>query len=145
MTARAMLPSSSAITIQLGGGVSMITFVNTVPISENRAVNRCVRWCCPPATCFCKLALHKPVALPLFGLLLPAHCWCVHASVHACVLAHTWSWCDISLTFASTRFALIRNFAGWEGFDGYARNAMFKILGEDKVWHSPNECDGCSI
>jgi hypothetical protein len=27
----------------------------------------------------------------------------------------------------------VRNFAGWEGFDGYARNAMFKILGEDKV------------
>jgi len=40
--AKAMLPSSSAITIQLGAGVSMITFVNTVPISENRAVNRCV-------------------------------------------------------------------------------------------------------
>jgi hypothetical protein len=31
------------------------------------------------------------------------------------------------------RFALIRNFAGWEGFDCWARNAMFKILGEDKV------------
>lgn len=31
------------------------------------------------------------------------------------------------------RFALVRNFAGWEGFDGWARNAMFKILGEDKV------------
>lgn len=31
------------------------------------------------------------------------------------------------------RFCLIRNFAGWEGFNGYARNAMFKILGEDKV------------
>ncbi|WIA21123.1 hypothetical protein OEZ85_005438 [Tetradesmus obliquus] len=70
VTAKAMLPSSSAITIQLGGGVRMITFVNTVPISENRCVNR---------------------------------------------------------------FALVRNFAGWEGFDGYARNAMFKILGEDKV------------
>jgi hypothetical protein len=41
--AKAMLPSSSAITIQLGGGVSMITFVNTVPISEHRAVNRCAR------------------------------------------------------------------------------------------------------
>jgi hypothetical protein len=27
----------------------------------------------------------------------------------------------------------VRNFAGWEGFDGWARNAMFKILGEDKV------------
>ncbi|KAF6263226.1 hypothetical protein COO60DRAFT_1267627 [Scenedesmus sp. NREL 46B-D3] len=70
VTAKAMLPSSSAITIQLGSGVKMITFVNTVPISENRCVNR---------------------------------------------------------------FALVRNFAGWEGFDGYARNAMFKILGEDKV------------
>ena len=38
--AKAMLPSSSSITIQLGAGVSMITFVNTVPISENRCVNR---------------------------------------------------------------------------------------------------------
>jgi len=31
------------------------------------------------------------------------------------------------------RFALVRNFAGWDGFDGWARKAMFKILGEDKV------------
>lgn len=31
------------------------------------------------------------------------------------------------------RFCLIRNFAGWEGFDAWARRAMFKILGEDKV------------
>jgi hypothetical protein len=38
--AKAMLPSSSAITIQLGAGVKMITFVNTVPISENRCINR---------------------------------------------------------------------------------------------------------
>jgi hypothetical protein len=37
------------------------------------------------------------------------------------------------LPAACCRFALVRNFAGWEGFDGYARNAMFKILGEDKV------------
>jgi len=51
-------------------GVQMITFVNTTPIDENRAINR---------------------------------------------------------------FCLIRNFAGWEGFDGWARSAMFKILGEDKV------------
>lgn len=70
VTARAMLPSSSAITIQLGAGVSMITFVNTVPINANRAVNR---------------------------------------------------------------FCLIRNFAGWEGFDAWARQAMFRILNEDKV------------
>jgi hypothetical protein len=40
VTAKALLPSSSAITIQLGSGVRMITFVNTVPISENRCVNR---------------------------------------------------------------------------------------------------------
>ena len=38
--AKAMLPSSSAITIQLGAGVSMITFVNTVPINDNKCVNR---------------------------------------------------------------------------------------------------------
>jgi hypothetical protein len=43
VTAKAMLPSSSAITIQLGAGVRMITFVNTVPINENKCVNRCVR------------------------------------------------------------------------------------------------------
>lgn len=41
------------------------------------------------------------------------------------LLLHSW--------FVWRRFALIRNFAGWEGFDGWARNAMFKILGEDKV------------
>jgi hypothetical protein len=29
-----------AITMQLGSGVRMITFVNTVAISENRCVNR---------------------------------------------------------------------------------------------------------
>lgn len=69
-SAKAMLPSSSSITITLGGGVSMITFVNTVPISATRCVNR---------------------------------------------------------------FCLVRNFAGWHGFDGWARRAMFKILGEDKV------------
>ncbi len=34
---------------------------------------------------------------------------------------------------AVNRFCLIRNFAGWEGFDSWARSAMFKILGEDKV------------
>lgn len=38
-----------------------------------------------------------------------------------------------SILLRCRRFCLIRNFAGWEGFDGYARNAMFKILGEDKV------------
>lgn len=40
VVAKAMLPSSSAITIQLGAGVRMITFVNTVPISENKCINR---------------------------------------------------------------------------------------------------------
>jgi hypothetical protein len=39
----------------------------------------------------------------------------------------------LSCWYIDCRFALIRNFAGWEGFDGWARNAMFKILGEDKV------------
>jgi len=70
VTARAFLPSTSAVTIELAHGVSMITFVNTVPISETRSINR---------------------------------------------------------------FCLIRNFLGWDGFDDYARNQMFKILGEDKV------------
>jgi phenylpropionate dioxygenase-like ring-hydroxylating dioxygenase large terminal subunit len=68
--ARAMLPSTSSITIRLGAGVSMVTFVSTVPIDEKRAVNR---------------------------------------------------------------FCLVRNFAGFSGFDGWARRAMFKILGEDKA------------
>ncbi len=31
------------------------------------------------------------------------------------------------------RFCLIRNFAGSSAFDSWARNAMFRILGEDKV------------
>ncbi|KAL6764272.1 hypothetical protein V8C86DRAFT_1683936 [Haematococcus lacustris] len=66
----AHLPSTSSIKISLGAGVQMITFVNTVPVSASRAINR---------------------------------------------------------------FCLIRNFAGWEGFDRWARNAMFKILSEDKV------------
>lgn len=70
VTAKAMLPSTSAVTIELAHGVSMITFVNTVPISETKCVNR---------------------------------------------------------------FCLIRNFAGWEGFDDYARRSMLKILGEDKA------------
>jgi phenylpropionate dioxygenase-like ring-hydroxylating dioxygenase large terminal subunit len=68
--ARAMLPSTSSITIKLGAGVSMVTFVSTVPIDNKRAVNR---------------------------------------------------------------FCLVRNFAGFSGFDGWARRAMFKILGEDKA------------
>lgn len=38
--ARAMLPSTSAVKITLAYGVSMITFVNTVPISADRAINR---------------------------------------------------------------------------------------------------------
>lgn len=40
VTARAFLPSTSAVTIELAHGVSMITFVNTVPITETRSINR---------------------------------------------------------------------------------------------------------
>eukprot|EP00775_Hariotina_reticulata_P003369 gene3369-3644_t len=40
VTAKAMLPSTSAVTIELAHGVKMITFVNTVPINEHRAINR---------------------------------------------------------------------------------------------------------
>lgn len=68
--ARAYLPSTSYVRIQLGAGVSMITFVNTVPIDEKRSINR---------------------------------------------------------------FCLIRNFAPWAIFDPWARNSMYRILGEDKV------------
>lgn len=39
----------------------------------------------------------------------------------------------ISETKSINRFALIRNFGGWEGFDSYARGQMFKILGEDRA------------
>lgn len=38
--ARALLPSTSYNKITLGAGVQFIVFVNTVPIDENRAVNR---------------------------------------------------------------------------------------------------------
>ena len=40
VTARAMLPSTSTISFTLGGGLSFLTFVNTVPISATRSVNR---------------------------------------------------------------------------------------------------------
>eukprot|EP00879_Flechtneria_rotunda_P001340 GHRR01001490.1.p1 GENE.GHRR01001490.1~~GHRR01001490.1.p1 ORF type:complete len:182 (+),score=48.78 GHRR01001490.1:390-935(+) len=40
VTAKAMLPSTSAVHIELAHGVKMITFVNTVPITEDRAINR---------------------------------------------------------------------------------------------------------
>ncbi len=40
VTARALLPSTSVITFTLGAGLSFTTFVNTVPISEGRTVNR---------------------------------------------------------------------------------------------------------
>lgn len=40
VTVSAMLPSTSAVKITLGRGVSMVTFVNTVPIDANRSVNR---------------------------------------------------------------------------------------------------------
>jgi phenylpropionate dioxygenase-like ring-hydroxylating dioxygenase large terminal subunit len=77
VTAKAFLPSTSMISFTLGNGLSFITFVNTVPISENKCVNR---------------------------------------------------------------FALVRNLA-WDrtgtfnasAWDGWARKAMMKILGEDKV------------
>lgn len=67
--AKAMLPSTSLIRIKLGLGVEMITFVNTVPISVNKAINR---------------------------------------------------------------FALVRNFATSDLFDGWANQAMMRILQEDK-------------
>jgi len=40
ITARATLPSTSMISFSLAGGLSFITFVNTVPISPGRAINR---------------------------------------------------------------------------------------------------------
>lgn len=77
VTAKAFLPSTSMISFTLGNGLSFITFVNTVPVSENKSVNR---------------------------------------------------------------FALVRNLA-WDRtgtfnanvWDAWARKAMMKILGEDKV------------
>ncbi|KAL0046822.1 hypothetical protein WJX82_010864 [Trebouxia sp. C0006] len=40
VTAQALLPSTSVISFTLGNGLSFTTFVNTVPISGNRTVNR---------------------------------------------------------------------------------------------------------
>ena len=40
VVAKAMLPSTSYVLINLAGGVQMITFVNTVPIDEHRSINR---------------------------------------------------------------------------------------------------------
>ncbi|GLC44619.1 hypothetical protein PLESTB_001326400 [Pleodorina starrii] len=38
--ARGLLPSTSYVKITLGGGIQMITYVNTVPIDEHRSINR---------------------------------------------------------------------------------------------------------
>lgn len=40
VTAKALLPSTSVISFTLGNGLSFITFVNTVPISANKTINR---------------------------------------------------------------------------------------------------------
>lgn len=40
VTAKALLPSTSVISFTLGGGLSFTTFVNTVPISATRTINR---------------------------------------------------------------------------------------------------------
>ncbi|CAK0786996.1 hypothetical protein CVIRNUC_010212 [Coccomyxa viridis] len=40
VTAQALLPSTSVISFTLGNGLSFTTFVNTVPINENRTINR---------------------------------------------------------------------------------------------------------
>lgn len=40
VTAKAFLPSTSVISFTLGNGLSFSTFVNTVPINDNRSVNR---------------------------------------------------------------------------------------------------------
>jgi phenylpropionate dioxygenase-like ring-hydroxylating dioxygenase large terminal subunit len=77
VTAKAFLPSTSMISFTLGNGLSFITFVNTVPISENKSVNRFT-------------------------------------------LVRNLAW-DRTGTF---------NASAW---DGWARKAMMKILGEDKV------------
>ncbi len=37
---KAFVPSTSMVRIQLGAGVSMITYVNTVPIDDKRSINR---------------------------------------------------------------------------------------------------------
>ncbi len=49
VTAQALLPSTSVISFTLGNGLSFTTFVNTVPINENRTINRfalirCAAW-----------------------------------------------------------------------------------------------------
>lgn len=42
VTARAYLPSVSTIRFELGGGISFLTYVATVPVSTNKTVNRYV-------------------------------------------------------------------------------------------------------
>lgn len=66
----------------------------------------------------------------LQGWLLHVTASCTLHSVHVMSAPRCLS---CSFPSCGNRFALIRNFAGWKGFDGWARNAMFKILGEDKV------------
>ncbi|KAK3247277.1 hypothetical protein CYMTET_43220 [Cymbomonas tetramitiformis] len=40
VTAKALLPTTSVISFTLGAGISMITFVNTVPVSATKSINR---------------------------------------------------------------------------------------------------------
>ena len=79
VTARAMLPSTSMISFTLAGGLSFITFVNTVPISPGRAINRFA-------------LIRKLDSDPTGGLVFNSRAW-----------------------------------------DGIARRAMLRILGEDKA------------
>jgi len=78
VTARAMLPSTSMISFTLAGGLSFITFVNTVPISPGKAINRFA-------------LIRKLDADPTGGRIFNSSAW-----------------------------------------DGIARKAMLRILGEDK-------------
>lgn len=55
VNAKAMLPSTSAVTIELAHGVSMITFVNTVSAARPSCPAACPAACHCPAVPHCRL------------------------------------------------------------------------------------------
>ena len=134
VTAKAFLPSTSAVTIELAYGVSMITFVNTVRARSEADAPRPARAALPRAA-----VVSPPKAC---GTIAPTSHTCpcprVCARAHTRTHTHTHTHCPalqvpISENRSINRFCLIRNFGGWEGFDSYARAQMLKILGEDKA------------
>uniref|UniRef100_A0A7S0RGI2 Rieske domain-containing protein n=1 Tax=Chlamydomonas leiostraca TaxID=1034604 RepID=A0A7S0RGI2_9CHLO len=68
---------------------------------------------------------------------------CVKISLGAGVQMVTFiSTCPVDAHTSVNRVALVRNFAGWEGLDAWARSALHKILGEDKAMVEALEPEG---